>query len=244
MNWCHHLLCSVELILYLELMSSSSVFSWTCVCVSYWCLPLLSFVELTFVCRTDVFIFGFQLNLPLRLELISWSSSFSWTCLCISNWHLHFLSSLELILYLELMSSSSVFTWTYLCIFNRCLPFLFSVKYIFASRIDVFVFFPQLNLPLCLDLTSPSSFSVELISVSRIDFFNLTYLYISNWFPHLLSSVELTSVSRIVSRTDTFIVFLQFNLPLCFGLTSPSSVFRWTDFVSLIDGCIIFRQLN
>ena len=96
-NWCNHLSYLADLTFVFQLMSSSSnsLFIWTDLCVSNWCLHLFS-VELTFISRNDVFTFVLQFILHLCFQLMPSSSFFSWTCLCISNWYLHLLSSIEL----------------------------------------------------------------------------------------------------------------------------------------------------
>ena len=185
MDWCLRLLSTIELIFCLELMSSSSVFCWTCVVsridvllfflswtyisMSNWCLHLWFLVELAFVSGIDVFIFCLQSNVTLHLELISSSTFISWCYLCIWNWCLHLLSSVELT---------------------------------FVSRTDAFIVFPQLNLPLYFELTSSSSVFRWTYFVSRID--GCIFIRQLNLFLHLelMSSssflVELISISRIV----------------------------------------------
>ena len=145
----------------------SSFLSWTHLCISNWCR--LSWVELTFVSRFDIFFL--PLNITLYLELTS--PFLYWTYLCNLNLCPNFFSWT----YLCISSDVSFFKGTYLCISSWCLPS--PVELAFVSRIDVF--YLQLNLTLYLKLF--------------FSFFSRAYLSISNLC--LFSSVKHTFVSRI-----------------------------------------------
>ena len=109
------------------------------------------------------------------------------------------------------MSSSSYFSWSYLCISNCYLCLLSSVELTSVSRIVVFLFPLYLNLPLCLDMMSSSSSTVE----------NTLYL-------EFTLSPSVFSWTWLLARTDALVLFLTLKLPLYLVLMSLSSVFSWT----------------
>ena len=161
-SWAH--------LLFLALMSSSSVFSWTCLCVSNCCLDFLSAFVLAFLYRNDVFLFYLQLKFTFCLVLMSSSSVIIWTCPCISMCCLHLLASVEF----SFASRIDVFI-----IILQWILFCFS--------------YWRLHLHLLLQLKFPMYF--ELMSSSSI--FSWTYICISICCLNLLSSVELIFVSEI-----------------------------------------------
>ena len=179
-------------------MSSSSFFSWTFLLNSNnWCLRVLSSDEFTYISRIGigVFIFFLPLNLPFYL---------SWCLHLPYSFELIFVSRIAVFIFflqlmlsfcLELMSSPFFFSWAYLCILNWSLRLriLGSFELNFVSRIDVFIHFLQLNIPLFSEMMSSPSSSVQRTFVFPVDAF-IFFLQLN--LPLFLEFISSSSVIR------------------------------------------------
>ena len=132
------------------------------------------------------------------------------------------------------MSSSSFFSWTYHCIWNSSVRVISSFELALTSRINVFIWFLQLNFTFHLELMSSSSF------------FSWTYHSISNWCLHFLYLAELIFVSRIT----VFVVSVLLNLPFYLELISWSAFSSytylciWNSFLSLPSSVWIYLWIS